>query len=248
MPILPPSPQHAAPDTWDTLVIGDDAYPGEATVEISKKYNFEKKKAAGKSGEDKTFKGVETAKLKIKIRVWTDEDYQMLVGMIKKIDPVAGKKKPEIFQVSHATCTARNISYLVVVEVKGPTHDRKYTYFEIEADEEQAPTNKNVGIGGKVGGNCGDMLKQWQYIRATYDAGATVRELDILNGTVYALNAQNDPTYLIAHPEAQVAIVKGKKARDEKQGLLYQMELIRQKMMLTPCPNIPPGITTFSTS
>ena len=69
MPALDPSPQHITPETWDTIVIGNHQYPGEATVEITKKFKFEEKKAAGKSGEDLTFKGVETAKLKIKIRV-----------------------------------------------------------------------------------------------------------------------------------------------------------------------------------
>lgn len=243
--ILPPSPQHADSDAWDTFAIGDEAYPGEATVEVEKGFKVEKKKVAGKSGDDKTFKGVESAEIKVKIRVWTKQDYDMLVKQIEKIDPEIGKEKPQIFPVGHAVFTARKITHMVVTKVKGPKKEGGFTIFEIEGLQSQGASDKGVGF--KTGGSCEDMLKQWQRIRAVYDEGAPQRELDILNGKVAAINAQNDPFYLVNHPDQQLLLIKGNKALEERRSLLYQMELIRQKMMLIPCPNVPVGITTINT-
>jgi hypothetical protein len=153
---VPQGPWNAEPERWHTVSFGDVECPGLATVEVDRENKWDEKKAKGSHGATREYSGAAPAKVRIKIVIWTKDQFDELVAMVMPIiDPVPGKKKLDAIPIGHAIAAARNVSSITVDSVAGPAWSPggATATVDVAATEYREPETKNAT--GKAGGGAG---------------------------------------------------------------------------------------------
>ena len=193
---IPPGPWDDFPEAWDIVAIGDRDWPGLARVDISRANKWDTKKAAKTHGGEREFKGADLASVKIEIRFWTSEDWDLIVNeLLSMVEPDPGKKKPEALKLSHVSASARKVSAITVDSVTGPIVSGGQGVITIDATEYREPDKKNAG--GKASGKgslCQQLANQLALLQAQrtvdvslYNYYSSIAGLDIQKaGETYA--------------------------------------------------------------
>lgn len=170
--LVPEGPWHAEPDLWNRVTINDVEAPGIATVEITRDNKWDEKEAKGSHGATREYSGSKPAKVRVKIVVWTADDYAELVSKILPIvEPVKGKKKIDAIKIGHAVAHARNCPNVTVDSVAGPTWSGGTATLDIDATEHSEPDKKNAtgtaGAGSRVpkNANCQQLANGYDQAR-----------------------------------------------------------------------------------
>lgn len=112
--------------------------PGLCEVDTDKGRSVEKKKAIGQDGERQTIHGINSGEFKIKITIWTAEQWRHFKAMRKALLPPPVKSKTAAntvpaFQVEHPELTSAGITAAVFTKCTGPEpgkwpRSRTYTF------------------------------------------------------------------------------------------------------------------------
>lgn len=150
-----PGPWSQYSDVWDTLILAGKEWPGIAKVTVTRANKWDEKSAKGSNNASRTYTGVEPAKVKIELRIWTAEgQYDVIVTeCLPLIEPQDEKKRKDPVNISHAVTHARYVNDVTIDSISGPDDNGDQTWtFTIEATEYKAPT---VVAGPKGGGGKG---------------------------------------------------------------------------------------------
>jgi hypothetical protein len=147
-----PDPPQAVAEVWDKATFNDLECPGLASVSISRANKWDTKKAQGSHGGERQFKGADLATVKIKVRLWTADDYvDFNENILPLLEPDPGKQKPSGVSLGHAVAWARNLRAITVDSVSGPESDNAgFVEYDIDATEYREPDKTNAT--GKASG------------------------------------------------------------------------------------------------
>lgn len=145
--LLPFGPADETPGVWDTLVLEGIEIAGLATVEIHREMKKDKKASKASSGAEIVFSGVEQAKVGIKIRFWTRDQYDAIVAnLLPMVEPDPTKKAPSVLSINHPVSTARKVAAIIVEKVSGPSKLGDGTWeVNLEALEQRPPKPSPAG-------------------------------------------------------------------------------------------------------
>lgn len=148
---------HSDPDSWDRVVLGGVEIPGLASVEdVKVSGRWDIKEAPGTDGAIETYKGYTPASWRIRVRLWTEEQWDLWQAALLKFRPRPGKATPGAFDIIHPATAAWGISSAIVTEVTGPSPGDPDGVLEfiLECREYFAPPKKNATgtASGSVGG------------------------------------------------------------------------------------------------
>lgn len=173
---IPAGPWDINPELWDRVSFDGREFLGLATVEVDRGNKWQTKAAKGSHGAERTFSGVELAKVRIEYRVWTSEQYAELVDeMLPLLEPEPTKGKRDAIAVAHAVATARKLNSITIDSIAGPRRAEPGIFaLYIDATEQRPPETKNgTGTaGGKGGTQCQQLRAQYQ---AQRDKAAALR-------------------------------------------------------------------------
>lgn len=138
---------------WDTITFGGKSCPGVAKVSVKRSNKWDDKKSKGSHGGDREFSGADNAKVKITIRMLTDEEHEEFKkDILPLIEPTPGKKKPDGLPLIHPVSVARKVDAITIDDVDGPNTDGGTIDYAIDATELRKPDKKNAtgtpGVGG----------------------------------------------------------------------------------------------------
>lgn len=141
-----PDPPQAVAEVWDRATFNEVESPGLASVSVSRANKWDTKKAQGSHGAERNFKGADLASVKIKIRLWTADDYVAFnEDILPLLEPDPGKEKPSGVAIGHAVAWARNLRAITVDSVTGPESDPAgFVEYDIDATEYREPEKKNA--------------------------------------------------------------------------------------------------------
>lgn len=193
---IPPGPWDDFPEAWDIVVIGDREWPGLARVDVSRANKWDTKKAQGTHGGEREFKGADLARVKIEIRFWTSEHWDLIVNeLLSTVEPDPGKKKPEALRLSHVSAHARKVNQITIDSVTGPNVSNGQGVISIDATEYREPEKKNAtGKASGKGSLCQQLANQLALLQANrtidvslYNYYSSLAGLDIQKaGEAYA--------------------------------------------------------------
>ncbi len=152
-PFLPEAPWTTTRQFWDHIELNGKEVPGIATVEIERANKVDKKKAKGQHGGDKVYSGSEWAKVKIGIRILTKEAFDVFrQTILPMLEPVPGKKTPDVISIRHAVAEVRNVSAITIDKVEGPDIRDGAMEWQIDATEHSKASTEKAkgGYGQKV--------------------------------------------------------------------------------------------------
>ena len=163
-----PGPWSQYSDVWDTLILAGKEWPGIAKVTVTRANKWDEKSAKGSNNASRTYTGVEPAKVKIELRIWTAEgQYDVIVTeCLPLIEPQDEKKRKDPVNISHAVTHARYVNDVTIDSVSGPDDNGDQTWtFTIEATEYRAPTVVASGSkkGATGGNNCAELNQAFSY-------------------------------------------------------------------------------------
>ena len=170
---IPAGPWDENPELWDRLSVAGREFSGLATVDVDRSNKWQTKAAKGSHGAERTFGGVELAKVRIEYRVWTSEQYAELLNDLLPIlepDPTRGKR--DAIAIGHAVATARKLTSITVDGIAGPKRAEPGIFaLYIDATEQRPPEAKNAlgtakGGSGKPKSLCEALEEQWRFNRA----------------------------------------------------------------------------------
>jgi hypothetical protein len=191
MSLIPAGPWHEQPEFWDRITLADRQWPGLATVEVSRANKWDSKKAKGSHGQEREFSGVDAAKVKIRIRIWTSEQWAEITSdLLPTIEPSPEKAKVDSITIGHAVASARKVQRITVDVVKGPSEEADGTWaIDIDATEYRAPATKNAtgtatgkgtGGGNPAPGSVCDQLKEQMVFLSNKLNAALAKQAEIL--------------------------------------------------------------------
>lgn len=170
---IPAGPWDENPELWDRLSVAGREFSGLATVDVDRSNKWQTKTAKGSHGAERTFGGVELAKVRIEYRVWTSEQYAELTDELLPIlepDPTKGKR--DAIAIGHAVATARKLTSITVDGIAGPKRAEPGIFaLYIDATEQRPPESKNAlgtakGGSGKPQTPCQALEEQYRANRA----------------------------------------------------------------------------------
>lgn len=165
---IPAGPWDENPELWDRLSVAGREFSGLATVDVDRSNKWQTKAAKGSHGAERTFGGVELAKVRIEYRVWTSEQYAELIDELLPIlepDPTKGKR--DAIAIGHAVATARKLTSITVDGIAGPKRAEPGIFaLYIDATEQRPPASKNA-LGTAKGGS-GKSLSPCQALEEQY--------------------------------------------------------------------------------
>ena len=204
---IPAGPWDENPELWDRLSVAGREFSGLATVDVDRSNKWQTKAAKGSHGAERTFGGVELAKVRIEYRVWTSEQYaELLDDLLPILEPDPTKGKRDAIAIGHAVATARKLSSITIDGIAGPKRAEPGIFaLYIDATEQRPPETKNASGTAKGGGSgkpqtpCQALEEQYRANRkaaaaAEAKAAELLRALDcagaiIEREKVYSLNA-----------------------------------------------------------
>lgn len=176
MEYIPAGPWDTNPELWDRLSLNDREFLGLATIDVDRSNKWQTKAAKGSHGAERTFGGVELAKVRIEYRVWTSEQYdELLTELLPIIEPEPTKAKRDAIRVAHAVATARKLSAITIDSIAGPKRAEPGVFaLYIDATEHLPPQSKNaLGTAsgtGKPKSPCQALEEQYRANRAAASA------------------------------------------------------------------------------
>jgi hypothetical protein len=130
---------------WSGGTLNGVELPGIVRVRVSRANNWDRKTAKGSHGETQTFNGKKAADIDITIRVWTEDQWNVLATeILPLLEPQAGKETPKPLDIIHPTAVTRNVKALLVDSVAGPDIQDGYGEVQIKAFEYLAPSTNNA--------------------------------------------------------------------------------------------------------
>lgn len=160
---IPFAPWHEFQDAWDKLVLNGKEWPGIAMVEIDRANKWDTKKAQGSHGAEREFKGADLASVRITIKLWTSDHFDVMngSGLLADIEPDPGKKKQDAVPIQHAVAALRKVTSITVDSVSGPRLEGGIGIISIAATEYRAPSSDNAtGTANGRGGTGGNKANQ----------------------------------------------------------------------------------------
>jgi hypothetical protein len=157
---------------WDTLLLGPpgklEKFPGLVSIKIKGGLEVERKKAKGKTGEKLTIHGLKACELDITLRVWTKAQSAELDRLFPLLEPSddAKGKVPGPLEISHPTCTNRQVSSIIITDLEGPDITKgPFREYKAKAIEYIPEPPKTVGgtvkaTAGALQANIDDLLRQ----------------------------------------------------------------------------------------
>lgn len=109
---------------WDTVRIGGDVLPGLWEIECAPKLEVDLKKSAGKDGAHITDKGYEPARVNIRGRIGTPDDWVTWCGMVDKFHPRkhGGARNP--LSIDHPGLRMIGVTRISIVQISTPRINR----------------------------------------------------------------------------------------------------------------------------
>lgn len=126
----------SAPDAWDTVVLAGIALPGIATVAGFMEQRVHKKQSPKKHGQTVTFLGWAAAPVDVKLQVWTPDQWDALLVVMKKIlVPLPKKGIPPPVSIAHPSLTSLGISSVYVMKVGAPRPMKGIVQVELKCEQ-----------------------------------------------------------------------------------------------------------------
>jgi len=132
-------------------------------VEIDRANKWDTKKAQGSHGAEREFKGADLASVRITIKLWTSDHFDVMNGngLLADIEPDPGKKKQDAVPIQHAVAALRKVTSITVDSVSGPRLEGGLGIISIAATEYRAPSSDNAtGTANGRGGTGGNKANQ----------------------------------------------------------------------------------------
>lgn len=242
MPSLPEPPQALA-EVWDKGTFNDIDCPGLMSVSISRANKWDTKKAAGSHGGERQFKGSDLASVKIKVRLWTNDDYVAFNEQILSIlDPDPGKKKADGIALGHAVAWSRNLRSITVDSVSGPESDNAgMVEYDIDATEYREPdkTNATGKASGGAKGDCTAIAAQLSLLLAQQAVDKALLSA-ALSGSI---SNPFDPNAVI-NDSSGSAVSQAEEIAARMAGRQVQIDSFEQQQIILGCNQAPPsGLT-----
>jgi hypothetical protein len=182
---IPAGPWDENPELWDRLSVAGREFSGLATLDVDRSNKWQTKAAKGSHGAERTFGGVELAKVRIEYRVWTSEQYaELLDDLLPILEPDPTKGKRDAIAIGHAVATARKLTSITIDGIAGPKRAEPGIFaLYIDATEQRPPESKNAlgtakGGSGKAQSPCQALEEQYRANRkAAAAAEAKAAEL-----------------------------------------------------------------------
>ncbi len=233
---IPAQPWTGQERFWSQLTIEDREVPGLAAVEVERENKVDKKKAKAENNSKKESAGADDAKVKITIRILTKAAHDTFTSEILPIiEPTPGKKTLKPIAAKHATLAARQVPAIVVLKVRGPVIKGGLVEYEIDAEEQRAPTPApRLGKGGAPAfGNCADLYlaltkAQNAYVQARGRIGALDVQLAQAQALPFATNTQNEIR------------LQREQAISEADAAQFKASVIEGTMRTQKCPQVVP--------
>lgn len=108
------------PKSWDTLLLGGAELPGVVDIDGSKGRKVDVKTRKGSDGATLTDNGYDPAKVTIKLRIWTPEQWRLWQIIFPLIDPKRLGSVRVPFDVQHPSLAAIGIRSVYVTTVAVP--------------------------------------------------------------------------------------------------------------------------------
>jgi hypothetical protein len=110
-----------APSVWDQVIIGGVHLPGICELTVSQKRTVDHKRGAKTDGASSTYLGLIPAKIEIKSRMITRNQWDLMQSFLsQQIWPLAGKNTPSAVQISHPALQIYGCSSVLIEEISGP--------------------------------------------------------------------------------------------------------------------------------
>lgn len=153
-----------ADGSWDVATLDGLEIPGLVRVEVKRGAKYDEKAAPGQSGAKVTFKGFETAKVTLTVRLWTkSQEDSFNTSVLPLIDPLPGKEAPKGMSFVHTAASLRRIDGILVEDVDGPKiSDDGFQDWTISAMEYRKPAPQQ-GTPGKGGSECAQLKAEYDY-------------------------------------------------------------------------------------
>lgn len=135
------------PESWDRVVLGGVELPGVCSVEDLKVAGrWDIKEAPGTDGAIETYKGYTPAAMRVRVRMWTEQQWDLWQAALLKFRPRPGKESPGAFDIIHPATAAWGISAVIVTDIAGPSpgDPAGVIEFVLECREYFAPPKKNT--------------------------------------------------------------------------------------------------------
>jgi hypothetical protein len=111
----------SAPDAWDTVVLGGVALPGIATPSGWLEQRLFKKRSPKKHGQTVVFNGWGAAQVEVRLEIWTPDQWEAFVGVVKRIViPPPKKGVPPPLSISHPAVAVLGVTAVHVEKIYMP--------------------------------------------------------------------------------------------------------------------------------
>jgi len=157
------------PVAWDTLKVAGEIMPGVARVDPEREYEVDRKRTAGADGATLTGFGHMPAKVKINLRLWSDEQFQRFKNILPTIFPKPKKGRPVPVDVSHPALSVLGIRSLYFTKISAPRPSSTPGVFEVplEAVEFLPVSTANITLTPNQSAASGDALAGINYAGAS---------------------------------------------------------------------------------
>lgn len=110
----------SAKSAWDTFFYAGQPMPGIARVEGMKEAKFDEKNAPGTDGATLTHLGNNSAKVSVKLTLWTEDHFDGFAAFMPRLVAQTGKQRPKAVKVYHPALAAMGINALICQGVGVP--------------------------------------------------------------------------------------------------------------------------------
>jgi hypothetical protein len=138
-----------ASNEWDTCRIQGMHLPGIVDVVVnSKPRRTHQRKSNGSDGSTPTFRGLDPAKLTVRIVIWTPDQLSLMDAMLPILFPNPNKdvNKLSSLDISHPITQHRGIKSIIVEDIEGPAPGpvRGSKQYTLKCEEYIAVTTKSA--------------------------------------------------------------------------------------------------------
>ena len=122
------------PSIWDSFSLGGGAFAWSGRIEFRgalRSYNWQVKNPPGIQGEVYTYRGLHTKPFKMRLEVWTDDQWQLLPGLLAFFSYDATKPNPNgsanPVDIYHPALSAIDITQVLCIDIVAPEVDQDRT-------------------------------------------------------------------------------------------------------------------------
>jgi hypothetical protein len=109
---------------WDFCWLGDALLPGIASLEVTKTRSVDVKKSRGTDGATLSDDGYEPARVTVRLRMWTAEQWAAYQDLLPQIDPQRPGGLREPVAIVHPEVNVRGIDTVYVTSISGSSPER----------------------------------------------------------------------------------------------------------------------------